>query len=137
MTMTEQQPMQHMFRKTIVAHFAGWAVKLSPYACPDDLPEVLTGLTAALEAKWPGEPYVFMPHDEVSDLLREFIYTHPKVRLWNERKNGNAAPFQAVSIHFPKGDPDNDFIDLDALWMNVTYTLAEEERRSMERHAVI
>lgn len=130
------QPLRHMFRKDVAAHFAHWAVRLSPYPCPDDLPEVLSDLTQALEARWPGEPYVFMPHDEVSDLLHEFIQTHPKVRLWNERKNGNSAPFQAVSIHFAKPDPDNDFIDLDALCRNVTYTLAEEERRNMERHMV-
>lgn len=62
--------------------------------------------------------------------MREF-------QRWNERKNGNRAPFNFGSrFDDPiKQDPDDDFIDLDALVRNVAIGVAAEEGANESSHA--
>jgi len=46
--------------------------------------------------------------------------------LWNERKNGNKAEFQFITHYSIDKNPDDDFIDLDALIRNVANSIIRE-----------
>ena len=50
----------------------------------------------------------------------------PEFNLWNERKNGNKAPYSFVS-RYSQPHPDNDFIDLDALTRNVANAIINDQ----------
>lgn len=52
-------------------------------------------------------------------MIEQYLLTIAQVRQWNERKNGNKSPFGFTSRYDGPTDPDDDFIDLDALRMNI------------------
>lgn len=120
--------------KSLCGHIAMWAVRQSPYTAPDGLTDVI------LEFKRRVEPsaqslsgWTYFETDEESgrkcltDLLNLHLLTIPQVRQWNERKNGNQSPLGFVS-RYDKPEPDNDFIDLDALTGNIVMSAMKEAR---------
>lgn len=113
--------------KQIAGHLAGWAVRQSPYAVPDNLAVVL----AAFDERWVHRDqsgFSSWPDMVVFEqCLREALDKIPEYRAWNERKNGNQAPHKFVTRYDRPGDPDDDFIDLDALVRNVSLSCWRDE----------
>lgn len=103
-------------------HIAMNGVRQSPYICPDNLPIVLEKINdimkkeftegiESLRMRW------FKSNIELQKWLKKHLETIPEFTAWNERKNGNKAPYGCCD-RYSKPHPDNDFIDLDALYRN-------------------
>ncbi len=112
--------------RSFLGTVARWATEQSPYHRPENLEVVLDALHKELEWFWVSGKLgfkEFVDRKEVVDFVRTNLRKIPEYLLWNERKNGNQAPLQFTSRYDKEGDPDNDFIDLDALERNVTNDL--------------
>lgn len=119
----------------ITGYVALWASRQSPYHAPDGLVEVLREFhNRALAHRMTGEgkidswPCVLATRDNLRTIIEQCLLSQPQVLDWNERKNGNQAPFRFVSRYDGPRDPDNDFIDLDALLMNIVNSCLDEAR---------
>lgn len=118
-----------------------WSCRQSPYHAPDGLTEVLREFHhIALNKRMTGEgmidswPCILATRENLKDVVEECLLVIPQVRLWNERKNGNQSPFGFTS-RYDRPSPDNDFIDLDALRMNIVRSCLDEakpEKRESE-----
>lgn len=106
-----------------------WAVEQSPYHRPDNLEVVLDKLHSLTKnefSKWRLGYMEFTDHRSTITFVRDNLRQIPEYVAWNERKNGNQSAYQFVSRYDSYIDPDNDFIDLDALEGNVTAELESE-----------
>lgn len=119
---------QHLFSvDDIVSAFAMWAVRQSPYPWPYQLEEACQALAAKLHPEWEGADLGFrslgcMQIEEILDAACKEI---PEVLAWNEPKSGHDAPF-VTSSRFHEPAPDDDFIDLGALFRNTAHSLFAE-----------
>jgi len=118
---------------TLTGYVAMWAVRQSPYHAPDGLTNVCAEFfRQAMDFRlkdWPDDwPCIRCDHDTLSSCLKKCLLTQPQVLLWNERKNGNTSQFGFVS-RYDKPNPDDDFIDLEALTGNIITSCVQEERR--------
>lgn len=106
-------------RNDVLGELAGWAVRQSPYTVPDKLAEAVTAFCAA----WPRAEHA--QFDGVVDLdytIKTTFRRVPEIMAWNERKNGRDGP-GFVTRYSKQPDPDDDFIDLDALARNMAMSL--------------
>lgn len=96
------------------------AVRQSPYHRPDNLEVVLDKLHELVAPAFNKAPMgvLELTDNQLDDLIKQ-LRNIPEYEAWNERKNGNDAPMKFISRYDGKGNPDDDFIDLDALEMNV------------------
>jgi hypothetical protein len=112
----------------VTGALAMWAVRQSPYPVPDNL-EIAV---ASFEHLFPRDEIGFhevASEQELYELVKKISEQIPELLAWNERKNGNDAPLGFCG-RYDRPEPDNDFIDLYALWGNVARTVANEERVS-------
>ena len=115
--------------RRLLGAVARWAVEQSPYHRPDNLEKVLDTLHKNIV--WPDWKVNmgYMEFPEVVD-LSTFVQTElrkvPEYLAWNERKNGNPAQYNFTSRYDAPENPDNDFIDLDAMERNVVNTILED-----------
>lgn len=112
--------------KMLCGHIAMWAVRQSPYSCPDDLEKVISTFHDNVHNSFDVNEMGFFTGKELEDFIRYHLGLLPEFVKWNERKNGNQAPIQFVSQYDSKCDPDDDFIDLDALIRNVRVSIQKE-----------
>lgn len=101
---------------------AGCAVRQSPYPRPDNLEVVLDKLHKLVFNTFypnPSSMGVAELTDEQLDELIKQLRNIPEYTAWNERKNGSNADYKFVSRYDTDNNPDDDFIDLDALERNV------------------
>jgi len=132
--------------KTVAGHFAMWAVRQNPYPhCPAHLDLLVGRLLYQLQkhAKKQARGNGLMKvagifrtdRRSLETLVMEKLGSVREFQRWNERKNGNQDPFNFVSRYDDptKRDPDNDFIDLDALVRNVALSVAVEEGAPVPR----
>lgn len=115
----------------ILGNTAKFAVQQSPYAVPDGLAEVLHAfesllIGSILTEKFPDFWCGDFTRAQLKVVIRRTLLTIPQVLKWNDRKNGNDSPFQFVSRYDGKRNPDNDFIDLDALTRNIAAACAKD-----------
>lgn len=110
-------------KRYILSEVAKWAVAQSPYHRPDNLEIVLDKLNAIIP-KWQDKiGYVSMTYRELVDFLEKGLKAIPEFVLWNERKSGNQSPYKFISRYDNEVNPDDDFIDLDALIRNVANSI--------------
>ena len=109
-------------KRNILGEIAHWAVCQSPYHRPDNLEVVLDKFNSII-ALVPDYPTI--SYAEIRELLEE-LKEIPEFKLWNERKNGNQAQYKFTDRYSGKGNPDDDFIDLDALIRNVANSIVRE-----------
>lgn len=117
----------------MTGYVAMWSTRQSPYHAPDGLTDVLRQFwentfpkrMAELPDSW---PCILATPDNLKAIVEECLFSIPQVRLWNERKNGNQSPYQFISRYEGPRDPDNDFIDLDALRMNIVKSCLEDSK---------
>lgn len=117
-------------RNALMGALACWAVRQSPYAVPVDLQDALTGfneqlvlpeMIMALNYGYYENTWALVQH------LLEVFARVPEIEGWNNRRNGNDAPMSFTSRYDMPGDPDNDFVDLDALARNVAVMAINED----------
>lgn len=100
-------------RSQVLGALANWAVQQSPYIVPDKLAEALRGFYD----QWPrGEYAQFDTILELDRTIRGIMVTVPEITAWNQRKNGRDGP--GFVTRYSEPNPDDDFIDLDALARN-------------------
>lgn len=133
-----EQPL--ILLSTVCGHIAMWAARQSPYHAPDALTEVLKQFQISVANEECHEKHLSSfwlrldathPAQHLRKILKEHLFADPNVRAWNERKNGNQSPYGFCS-RYDRPDPDNDFIDLDALVGNIANTCIQEYRRSLD-----
>ena len=106
---------------------AKYAVSQSPYHRPDNLEVVLDKLNDMISEPFSKAPMgigEFSDHTTLEAFLHRHLEKIPEYVDWNERKNGNDAPMKFVSRYDTDNNPDDDFIDLDALERNVAVEIA-------------
>lgn len=103
-------------RNRVLGELASWAVQQSPYPVPENIELALQSFFVI----WPhSEDYTeFRDMTALELTIKDTIVKVPEIMAWNERRNGNSNPWQFVS-RYSQPDPDNDFIDLDALARNI------------------
>jgi hypothetical protein len=122
---------KHIFltKGTLLGTIAKYAVSQSPYAYPEHLEIVLYKLNAFVEGRFKESPMRVAEFADDIDLL-DFLHIHlagiPEYIAWNERKNGRESEFAFVSRYDGEANPDDDFIDLDALERNVVTEIERE-----------
>lgn len=135
-TTQEEQPKDtksvplYLTQGQFLGTFAKYAVSQSPYHRPDDLERVLDELydkTGIIFSAAPMGVAKFKSTEELRDVYEQSLAGFKWYELWNDRKNGNDAPFQFTSRYEDGStNPDDDFIDLDALIGNVVRELERE-----------
>jgi hypothetical protein len=129
--------------KEFKRHFAGVCVGMSTY----DVPAGLEAALAAVFAKakpWfhTGDKFAQVhgvrqaERKELREQIESWVHGTPEVVAWNERRNGNQAEF-AFSSRADIGherDPDDDFVDLDALARNVTHGIVYDADEAERQH---
>lgn len=118
----------------MTGYVAMWASRQSPYHAPDGLTAVLRefhrrALDRRMTDEWCIEswPCILATRDNLRAVVEECLLVIPQVLLWNERKNGNKSPF-GFSSRYDRPHPDDDFIDLDALRMNIVRSCLEDAK---------
>ncbi len=112
-------------RSTVAGHLAMWAVRQSPYACPEQMRPALEQFCSAFPgdvndmSEWRGP-------DELGDAIWAAIEASPAVLAWNKPASGHSAQI-VFSSRYDKPSPDDDFIDLHALARNVERSVWAEE----------
>lgn len=124
---------QWTFREDIVGAFAMWACRQSPYGVPDGLENVCKYLNAALKTafKWDTSGMQELSLCDISKSLHEILMDQgiADFNAWNRCKKGETPEISFTSAFGDPGDPDYDFIDLDALLHNVCVTIRDERRK--------
>ncbi len=114
---------------SVMGALAKWAVRQSPYHRPENLEIVLDKFYALIKGELDDTPskYIkkFDSWKELYVWLESRLKSIPEFLLWNERKNGNQAPY-GFSSRYDSPEPDNDFIDLDALIRNIANESIDE-----------
>jgi hypothetical protein len=119
--------MRLILKKYILSEVAKWAVAQSPYHRPDNLEIVLDKLNEGL-GKWSNDNmgYEKFTYKRLMDFLSRELKRIPEFLLWNERKNGNQSQYKFIDRYSKDDNPDDDFIDLDALIRNVANSIIRE-----------
>lgn len=114
----------YVYLKEITSLVAKWAIKQSPYPIPNQLDTVIEHLHIKLIeciSDLPSDniligglnPLINVSAGEIEKWLYDILFNFEPVLAWNTPRNKNrVAPCNS-------GRPDDDFIDLDALVINV------------------
>jgi hypothetical protein len=123
-----------VFVKDITSYLAKWAISQSPYPYPENLDKVIKYLHACLIRQANKEEMMELSLCEINKLLYDILYEQGVEDFdnWNKSKNDTGEKIHFVSMHDGKSNPDNDFIDLDALLKNVCLSLRGDFRRNAE-----
>jgi hypothetical protein len=119
-TNTKKDGVKYISKKDFTGNLSRWAVRQSPYSCPDNLERVIIKADGA----WPSDTIERehhlkeWSHDEFEEFVHRFVYSTPEVISWNSAKSGRQGN-SFVSAFGPLQAPEDDFIDLDALVRNV------------------
>src|SRR5882672_6369692 len=118
---TVKNDLKYISKKDFSSAVAKWAVHLSPYSCPDNLDRVVIKADGA----WPTVGNLESTHhmrewtyDDFREFVRNFIFNTPEILSWNHAKSGRVGNMFVSSFDLPINVGD-DFIDLDALKMNI------------------
>lgn len=111
-----------MNTRSLLGAVAKWSVQQSPYHRPDNLELVLDKLHELTEPEFKKHRLGYMEFASMRDVgkfVSENLRQIPEYTAWNDRKNGDNSPYGFTSAYDGPGNPDDDFIDLDALERNV------------------
>jgi len=96
------------------------------------LQEVIGYLHACLIRRADSNEMMELSLCEINKLLYDILYEQGMEAFdnWNKSKNTTSGEIRFVSRDSSKGNPDDDFIDLDALLHNVCISLRDDFRRN-------
>ena len=129
---TEWNVKRWIFKDHITGSFAKWAIRLSPYSCPDNLEKVIKYLDACLErgVDFEEDGLAKLSLCDINKLLYD-ILNEQNISIcdeWNEpKKNWRETEFSCLG-DATKEDPDFGYISLDALFHNVCLDIRMERR---------
>lgn len=118
-----------IFKSDILGTVAKWCIRQSPYDFPENLLIILATLSGIIGNQFENGTVGMIKYDGTTLIrdLKMWLEQIPEFTALNDRKNGNRALYKAVTRYDGKvGDPDDDFIDLDALYRNVTNDIISE-----------
>jgi hypothetical protein len=124
-------------RREITGAFAKWAVRQSPYGCPDGLESVVRYLDACLKTAvaWDGLGFAELSLCDINRVCWDILGDFAPFQAWNRAKEGSEEGGEEtgeevvfVSAFDLPPDPDHDFIDLDALLCNVCIDIRTKRR---------
>lgn len=105
-------------KNAVVGAIANWAVRQSPYVCPDNLESAIK----EAHERFPDNEEYFETDCRCLELaLRDLFERVPDIMAWNKAKKGDAEYVFVSRYGGPK--PDYDFIDLSALAANVAHSI--------------
>jgi len=117
----------------ILAAFAFWGIRQSPYHRPDDLELILDRMKELIEEDFASEKAGFkeMTMKEIQTYSRELIEKIPELKNWNlsrfEKNQGvkvdDPSRGFGMTCGLEEPKPDYDFIGLDALARNVSHII--------------
>ena len=113
-------------KRNVLSEVAKWAVAQSPYHRPDNLEVVLDKLDKEVGEWKDNLGFKYFNYKELLDCLKEWLFQIPEFKLWNERKNGNQSEYKFIDRYSKEDNPDDDFIDLEALIRNVANSIIRE-----------
>ncbi|MEL6568196.1 MAG: hypothetical protein AAFQ22_07240, partial [Pseudomonadota bacterium] len=122
-TKSESQKPQYITIRMICGHLAMWVVRQHPYGLADGVDEVNKILMQTAEDLEDWDHFAGMTGKEFSDFWEIFNWVddvlkdHPQLKRWNAPKSGHSAEF-VVRSRFGAPKPEDDFIDIDALFRN-------------------
>jgi hypothetical protein len=120
-----------VFLDNITGAFAKWAVRQSPYGCPENLESVIRYLAACLarDVPWDAMGMAKLSLCDINLLLHNILLDKGVTYFdaWNVPKKGKHET-RFFSVMDGPGDPDYDFIDLYALLHNVCLDIRTERR---------
>jgi hypothetical protein len=116
-------------RREITGAFAKWAVRQSPYGCPDGLESVVRYLNACLKTAvaWDGVGFAELSLCDINRICWDILGDFAPFQAWNRAKKGSEEIVFVSAFDLPP-DPDHDFIDLDALLHNVCIDIRTKRR---------
>lgn len=116
-------------KSNVLGVVAKYAVAQSPYHRPDNLEVVLDKLNERLKLHFDEQPMGIAKFHEgqLLGILHLELANIPEYVAWNDRKNGNDAPMKFTSRYDKDDNPDDNFIDLDALEGNVVREVESEQ----------
>ncbi|MDB5556979.1 MAG: hypothetical protein JWL86_6963 [Rhizobium sp.] len=120
----------YVMKSQLLGVFAKYAVSQSPYDCPDNLELVISELSKGIDSQFKNAPLgvaKFPNWQTLEEILGLVLATIPEYVAWNDRKNGNDAPLHFTSRYDTGSNPDDDFIDLDALQRNVVTEIDRDQ----------
>lgn len=109
-------------RKNFIGSLAKWAVMQSPYSYPENLETVLLKFSDHIAPYFDNLDMKLFSVFEVEEFVKGNLITIPEFLNWNERKNGREG-MGFVSRFDGARNPDDDFIDLDALYRNISHDI--------------
>ncbi len=118
-------------KKDILGGFVKYAVRQSPYDCPDHIQEVVLFLAKCLDrdVKWDDMGFAYLSLCEINKLLYDILYEKgvSYFDAWNKSKITRSEDLFFTSA-YSNHHPDTDFIDLDALLRNVCIDIRTDRR---------
>jgi hypothetical protein len=112
--------------RMVLGNVAKMATQQSPYPRPENLEIVLDKLHAQIKDDFKDYIVKFDTEKRLRNYLQNNLQQIPEYLAWNERKNGIDAPMKFVSRYDTDDNPDDDFIDLDALEQNICNEILKE-----------
>lgn len=113
----------------LLGHTAMWAVRQSPYVCPDNMTQALAALEDNLSQHFErllnGFKLLRITHRNLHTMLEEAFTDIPEILSWNNPKKEQKSPLDGRDKH-GLILPEYDFIDLYALARNIANSTIEE-----------
>jgi hypothetical protein len=121
-----------IFRQEIVGAFALWSCRMSPYGVPWGLEVVCKYLNECLkrEYKWAKGGMEELSLFEIYQVLNDILIKNgiKQFKDWGKAKSGRTDQSNFLSSFGGTHDPDDDFVDLNALILNVCITIRDDRR---------
>jgi hypothetical protein len=118
--------------KELTGHIARWAVALSPYECPHNLVDAIRALDHKAYNLLAHKPlfhrvgFCKMTERQIKTIVESLVLDTPELKEWNRCRSGKTPEVLGVSTHWLSPHPDNDFIDLHALVLQVMSDLRKD-----------
>lgn len=109
----------------ILGAFSMYAIRQSPYTCPENLGSAIEQLEIRLRDRLDFDKYEFCSVScrSIHVLLEDLFQEVPMIMAWNKKK---IEGHNCVSSDHPDWNPDFDFIDLGALARNISHVMISE-----------
>lgn len=119
---TASNTLKILSKKDFSSAVAKWAVQLSPYSCPDDLPRVIIKADGA----WPISFGPLSKHqqyewsyDDFKEFVHKFVRNTPEIVSWSTVNSGITYANKFVTAFDVVNTPAEDFIDLNTLAQSI------------------
>lgn len=118
------------FRQEIIGAFALWACRLSPHGVPDGLEVVCKYLNECLKREYNWARMEELSLCEIHRALDDILLKNgiKQFKDWAKAKSGKTDPTNFLTAFGGTHCPDDDFMDLNALILNVCMTIRDERR---------